>query len=143
MPTSTLKWATATTTDEQVPEVEAETLAELRCFQREIQLLRHALSVSERNVEQLCAEVARGVPIHNVLRQLDITDRRFDLMERLTHFESARHRMRVTCFRRSLADGLSIGEIGRLWGISRQLAARLVRQDPSQVEHTNPMRAYG
>ncbi len=143
MPTSTLKYAAHTTTDEHVPEVEAETLAELRCFQREIQLLRDALSVSERNMEHLCEEVARGVAIHNVLRHFDIPDRRFDLMERLTHFESARHRMRVTCFRRSLADGVSIGEIGRLWGISRQLASRLVRQDPNQVEHTNPMRAHG
>jgi hypothetical protein len=48
-------------------------------------------------------------------------------MDRLRNFEDVRHRMRVACFRLSLADGLSIGEVARLWGVSRQLASRMVR----------------
>ena len=143
MPTSTLKFATDTSAVEDVPETETAALAELRGFQREIRLLREALGVTERRLEILCTEVTRGVALHHALREFDAPERRYDLMERLTNFESARHRMRVACFRRSLADGLSIGEISRLWGISRQLASRLVRQDPTQVEHANPMRGHG
>ena len=79
-------------------------------------------------------------PLHEVMRKIGVSDLRADLVERLERFEEARHRMRVACFRVSLTEGLSIGGIARLWGISRQLASRLVNEpanQPTPPEHQN------
>ena len=48
--------------------------------------------------------------------------------------------MRVASFRLSHAEGLNISDIARLWGISRQLAARFIKeanaaQKPAQTRH--------
>ena len=67
-------------------------------------------------------------PLHEVMRKIGVSDLRADLVERLERFEEARHRMRVACFRMSLTEGLSIGDIAHLWGSSRQLASRLVNE---------------
>ncbi len=46
----------------------------------------------------------------------------------LADYESCRHRMRELFMVASLDEGLSIGEVGRKLGVSRQLASRLVRE---------------
>jgi hypothetical protein len=62
--------------------------------------------------------------------QIGVGELRADLVERLTRFEEARHGMRLACFRMSSTEGRSIGDIARLWGISRQLASRLINEAP-------------
>jgi hypothetical protein len=42
--------------------------------------------------------------------------------------EVARHRARASAFALGLSEGLSIGELGRLFGISRQLAQRFAKE---------------
>jgi hypothetical protein len=103
-------------------------LAGLDEFRQEAATLRSALRRYERALERVCRQVERDVPLHEVMGQIGVGDLRADLVERLTRFEEARHRMRVACFRMSLTEGLSIGDIARLWGISRQLASRLVNE---------------
>ena len=103
-------------------------LAGLRRFQAEAASLRQALGGYERALERTCRQVEGGAPLHEVLKKIGVGELRADPVARLTRFETARHRMRVACFRMSLADGLSIGEIARLWGISRQLASRLLKE---------------
>ena len=111
----------------------AQALAGLREFQQEAATLRTALRRYELVLGRVCRTVEQGAPLHEVMRKIGVSDLRADLVERLERFEDARHRMRVACFRMSLTEGLSIGDIARLWGISRQLASRLVneaRKDP-------------
>ena len=46
----------------------------------------------------------------------------------LAEFEHRRHEMRMAFIGPSLDEGMSIGEIGRSLGVSRQLAARLAKE---------------
>ena len=106
----------------------AQALARLREFRQEAATLRAGLRRYERALERVCRRVERDVPLHEVMAQIGVGDLRADLVERLTRFEEARHRMRLACFHMSLTEGLSIGDIARLWGISRQLASRLINE---------------
>lgn len=56
-----------------------------------------------------------AMPWAQVARQLDVLER-------------ARHRTRTAVFALGLSEGMSIGELGRLYGFSRQLAARVARE---------------
>src|SRR5881227_1297996 len=120
----------------------SQALAGLQEFRQEAATLRAALRRFERAMERACRQVERDVPLHEVMDQIGVGELRADLVERLTRFEEARHRMRKACFRLSLTEGLSIGAIARLWGISRQLASRLVNEtatDPAPgVRQTAP-----
>lgn len=107
-------------------------LAGLRDFQREAATLRTALRRYEVVLGRVCRQVEHGAPLHEVMRKIGVSDLRADLVERLERFEEKRHRMRVACFRMSVTEGLSIGEIARVWGISRQLASRLVNENANE-----------
>lgn len=50
------------------------------------------------------------------------------MTDSLVELEAARGRARAELFRALLREGRSIGQIARLWGISRQLASRIVRE---------------
>lgn len=106
----------------------AQALAGLHAFRQEAATLRAGLRRYERVLERVCRQVERAVPLHEVMAQIGVSELRADLVERLTRFEEARRRMRLACFHMSMTEGLSIGDIARLWGISRQLASRLVNE---------------
>ena len=103
-------------------------LAALADFQNEAAALRESLRRYESVLERVRRDVEHGIPLHEVMNEIGVANRRLDLVERLTRFEDARHRMRVACFRLSHAEGLNISAIARLWGISRQLAARFIKE---------------
>jgi hypothetical protein len=46
----------------------------------------------------------------------------------LNGVEAARHSMRLRLFKLGLDQGLSIGELGRIFGFSRQLASRYAKE---------------
>lgn len=48
----------------------------------------------------------------------------------ITQLESARGHARAEMFQALQREGYSIGQIARLWGISRQLASRIMRDHP-------------
>lgn len=56
-----------------------------------------------------------AMPWQSVAQQLDLLER-------------ARHRVRNGVFSRGLSEGMSSGELSRLYGFSRQLAARVAKE---------------
>ena len=107
-------------------------LAGLLDFQNESAALRKSLRHYETIMNRVRREVEQGTPLHEVMGKIGVAKRRHDLLDRLTRFEDARHAMRVACFRLSHAEGLNISDIARLWGISRQLAARFIKEANNQ-----------
>jgi AraC-like DNA-binding protein len=118
----------------------ARALAGLRQFQDEAGSLRDALHGYEAALDRVCHRIETGEALHLVMEQIGVSSLRTDLVTRLTAFEAARHAMRIACFHMSLNEGLSIGDIAGLWGISRQLVSRMlnedVQRDPTAAEHT-------
>jgi DNA-directed RNA polymerase specialized sigma24 family protein len=93
-------------------------LAEARDeIRRSEQGIRRTLKKVERG-EALTAAVIADAPSES-RQSFD------DAMEALT---ALRHRTRSLVFALAVEEGLSIGEVGRTWGISRQLASRYVRE---------------
>jgi hypothetical protein len=53
---------------------------------------------------------------------------RANLSDALTDFERARHQSQRLLFRLLWAEGTSMSDIARAWGISRQLVSRLINE---------------
>ena len=71
-----------------------------------------------------------GVPISGSVEAAGAvaSDLRQDTNYLLAEYEHCRHEMRLAFIGPSLDEGMSIGEIGRTLGVSRQLAARLAKE---------------
>ena len=72
--------------------------------------------------------IAAGSSIAEAFAGLSVPQARQSLGDQLEILERARHETRVAIFALGLAEGLSIGELSRLYGFSRQLASRLARE---------------
>src|SRR5262249_23133656 len=53
---------------------------------------------------------------------------RQSLSTAMTNFERSRHRGQQIFFRMLIAEGMTMADIARAWGISRQLVSRLVNE---------------
>jgi hypothetical protein len=74
----------------------------------------------------LRTRVAKKVPVAEAFS--DMAMPWFEVARQLDELERARHRVRQAVFALGLSEGMTIGDLGRLYGFSRQLAARIARE---------------
>lgn len=88
--------------------------------------------VAVRASRQLTHEhVERGRPVIELENVIDPQSMRSSLAESLAEFERARHDAQRLLFQLMHAEGNTLADIGRAFGISRQLVSRLVNEpDP-------------
>ncbi len=70
----------------------------------------------------------RGASTKEALSTVPASDLRQALTEKLSEIDAARHRVRRATIATGMQEGMSIGELGRIWGFSRQLAARYAKE---------------
>ena len=94
-----------------------------------------ALTDASRRIEQeqrllneVLADLRADVPFAETIRRVNMGEGRESLTTAFANMEASRRHVRVHMFRALLAEGYSIGEIARRWGVSRQLASRLLRE---------------
>jgi hypothetical protein len=79
-----------------------------------------------------CAAIRRslddGTSISETMTSIGIAQLREKLTDAIADLEAARRHLRAVCFARATQEGLSIGGVARLWGVSRQLAQRTLRE---------------
>ncbi len=106
----------------------------------ERRVLQRALSDLEQEMEQtkrvltdagstygtLRARVAKKVPVAEAFS--DMAMPWSEVAGQLDELERARHRVRKAVFALGLSEGMTIGALGRIYGFSRQLAARIARE---------------
>jgi len=92
------------------------------------QELRDLILVNRRAFAKGLKLLDQDVPLVDALTQLQTAERRTQMTDALSHFEERRHRLRLSITKAGLQEGMSIGEIGRAFGISRQLAARFAKE---------------
>jgi hypothetical protein len=95
-----------------------EALAELR---------RSATSVEEIALRSL-ESVEQGAGVAEALNSALPAETREMMNEALKRVENARHQIRLLVFSDGIKQGMSIGELGRKYGFSRQLAARYAKE---------------
>jgi hypothetical protein len=92
------------------------------------QELRDRIRESRKGLQKGLELLDRGVGIDEALRALNTAERRLAMTELLTEFEECRHRLRLSITVAGLEEGMSIGDIARAFGVSRQLASRMAKQ---------------
>lgn len=97
--------------------------------------LRMAVRGAEAATRRALKMVETGASAADALMAIHPSDVRQSMNEALETAERARHDMRLLVFSVLLDQGVSIGELGRAFGISRQLAARLAREARSSLIH--------
>jgi len=90
--------------------------------------LRERLAVNAATSEESLRRLLDGADPGLVLEGVDVAGARVALAEALAEFERARHQARCTFVAAQFDGGLNMKEIGRRWGISRQLAHRFFRE---------------
>jgi hypothetical protein len=93
---------------------------------------------AERLIDRLQSQVAwnreaaqqirNGVTLAESARASGSADRSRGLTRTLDEFEQSRRRIRASTSAVALAEGLSITEIAEIFGVSRQLANRFVKE---------------
>ncbi len=88
------------------------------------------LKAGRNHYRKVRGRLERGATISDAMSAVPVADLRYSLTEMMADFEAARHRVRQLTIARGLAEGMTINELGRLWGFSRQLAARYAKERP-------------
>lgn len=91
--------------------------------------LREVLSRYQQANDNLAKRVGQGESVLEAFDGLDgAMQGQRELTEKLEEFEAVRHQVRVALFASATAQGVSLSELGRRLGISRQLASRLAAE---------------
>jgi len=90
------------------------------------------------NYETTMAEIAKslenGEPAITASDDTSIPTQRRLVTEAIQEFEAARHQLRLALFALGREEGASISQIGRVLGISRQLASRIAGEAATDLD---------
>ena len=113
-----------------VPSIESrrgDAVSDIDELLRSAAALRAELRVFETGLRRVRGYLDRGTSASDLHEALDIATARETLSEVATTFQAARHTSRLSVFRLQAAEGMSIAEIARAWGLSRQLVSRMMK----------------
>ena len=91
--------------------------------------LREELRDYECAIGAVSRHLEDGEPAIAASRRTGFPSQRRRVTEVIEDFEAARHRLRLALFAVGKEEGVSISEVGRVLGISRQLASRLANEE--------------
>jgi len=91
-------------------------------------ILRSEMTGYEVICRRLLDEVRVDHDLIGVLQDIHADSWRSDVTDAIRGFEAARHRVRLLLVAIEVEEGLSIGEVAKSWGVSRQLASRWVQE---------------
>jgi hypothetical protein len=90
--------------------------------------LRAQLREKEAVFGRVAASIEQGIDVATAMKSDGVERTRQELTEALEEFEKCRHRSRLSLTAAGLEEGMNIGQLGRAWGFSRQLAARYAKE---------------
>ncbi len=96
------------------------------------QLVRMLRSTRTQN-RKTRSQLEKGSSIRDVFSAIPTGDLRQSFTQAMAEVESARHKVRRMAFACGLEEGMSISELGRIWGFSRQLAARYAKEARNEL----------
>jgi len=91
-------------------------------------LLRQQLGVHEDVCRKVIAGLDQGAPMAYLLDDVEAASWRGVVTEAVKGFEVARHRVRLILVAIAVDEGMSITDVAKRWGVSRQLASRWVQE---------------
>lgn len=91
-------------------------------------MLRDKLERYETSMITIRGRLEHGDPALDASRGTAIPAGRRQVTEGIEEFEAARHQLRLALFAVGKEEGATISDVGRVLGISRQLASRLAAE---------------
>lgn len=100
------------------------------CVERLIEAMENLRMILERRENSLrqALSVDPRSNFNEALRDSRVTENRENLDEALFILQRRRRESRVASFRSALDHGVSINELSRIWGFSRQMASRYAKE---------------
>jgi hypothetical protein len=101
-----------------------------------IEAMENLQVVLRRRVESLRRSIEFEEPAadyEKAVKDSHMTEEREDLQEALTVLEQRRRESRVAAFRSALDHGVSISDLARIWGFSRQMASRYAKEARGEI----------
>jgi hypothetical protein len=93
---------------------------------------RKAIRATEVALRRALKKVEQGSDVATAIATAHPAETRQLVNDTLTAVEQCRHEVRRTVFGAALKEGISIGDLGRSWGFSRQMASRYARESQGQ-----------
>jgi len=101
-------------------------IAALSEVRERLERVNKTLEVSDANTMAIIERLDKGDSLADALGP--IPEQLADYVREMKELEVVRHQARTAAFALGLAEGLSIGQIARLFGISRQRAQRFAQE---------------
>jgi hypothetical protein len=98
-----------------------------------MQNVRRLLEIREEVLRRAIGVREVAVDYTDAVRAAHVSEEREDLHEALFMLEQRRRESRIASFRSALDHGVSINELARMWGFSRQMASRYAKE--ARAEH--------
>ncbi len=83
---------------------------------------------SELTLKRALVILKRTRSVQQALLGMPPVSERPNVRDFIKRFEEARHELRLAVIAQCLDEGMSIGEVSRQYGFSRQLASRLAKE---------------
>ena len=102
------------------------------------QVLKASVRSMEVQYHRTLRLLEKGAEISDILEDVHAGATRLALTQTLDTFEMMRHRTRLALMAAGLSEGMTIGELGRAWKFSRQLAARYAKEARARFGSPTP-----
>jgi len=89
---------------------------------------RNQLKVVETTVRRSRRLLESGRSMHEIALMINAADKRSVTSGLIREVQGARHRSHQAAFKLAVAEGSTMAEIAREWGVSRQLVSRMVKE---------------
>ena len=98
-----------------------------------IAMARAEMRRAERSLRRALQWIAEGESIESLIVLRPPAEKRQAFLDALEEVHRTRHIVRQKVFTHALAAGVSISEMARSWGISRQLASRYLKEEAART----------
>jgi len=108
----------------------------IRSVERVIEAMQNLRRVLESREEVLRRAISVLEPAPDyaeAVKEAHVSEEQEDLSEALFLLEARRRESRIASFRSALDHGLSINELSRIWGFSRQMASRYAKEARGEI----------
>jgi DNA-directed RNA polymerase specialized sigma24 family protein len=112
----------------ELEQLRAEYLTSVDRYEQAVAAMRTAMEDADQALEVMRVHVQAGKPLIDVLPAIRPSGVRNQLSGAASELERARHAAQRVVFAMLIAEGLTMAEIGRIFGVSRSLVSRMVHE---------------
>jgi DNA-directed RNA polymerase specialized sigma24 family protein len=120
--------ARGTQSSSRLENLRSETLASVEDLEEAMEVMHRQLRTLSTTLRRARRHIEGGGLARDIDVAASVSDTRSGTSAALHDVQAARHRGQRAFFKLAAAEGASLAEIARTWGVSRQLVSRIVKE---------------